>query len=216
MSAIGDVSNATLIQDTNYDDRDFKRGEIYYVDLDELGYVSTHVQGKMRPALIIQNDGGNLHGGTIIVALLTTVRKKDYPFQYRFMLNGRESVIMFEQIMTIDKYRLKEKTGELTYQQTNEAEQALMYSLQLNRLSLENIIDFEVLSVINKKTKSTEFTYFEIVVHFEKSVDKIVTISLEKLVQFNKKITKDIEFDELKKLLDNCKGLHWLAKNNEI
>lgn len=136
---------------TEYDDREIKRGEIYFINLEDIGYVSKHILSKTRPALVIQNDVGNARGQTIIVALLTTTYKKPYPFQYHINLNNRESVILFEQIMSIDKARLMDKIGELTYQQMKEAEEKLMFSLQLNKFSLENIQDIEINSVITKK-----------------------------------------------------------------
>ena len=216
MATIGNSTNLSDALDSIYDTREIKRGEIYYLDLDGINYSSRFVQQKTRPALIIQNDIGNQRSGTVIVALLTTSVKKPYPFQYQFVLNGRDSVIMCEQIMTVDRDHLLEKTGELTYQQMRELELKLMYSLQLNRLTLENIIDFDVISVITKKTKRGTETYFEIQINFEGFVHQTINITLENLQKFNSAITNDIDFDELKKMLDNCKGLHWLVKNNEI
>lgn len=216
MSTLGEITNLSDAFDVEYDNRTIKRGEIYYVDLEDIGYGLRHIQTKTRPALIIQNDIGNLHSDNVIVALITSVRKKDYPFQCSFTLNGRNSVIMFEQIMTLDKFRIKERAGELTYQQMKEAEQKLMYSLQLNRLSFNNIVDFEVVSVIMKKTRTDESVYFEIAIYFEYENNTYVNISLEKLQQFNDAITEDTNFDTIKKLLDNCQGLHWIFTDNEV
>lgn len=201
---------------TEYDDREIKRGEIYFIDLDNIGYISKHILAKTRPALVIQNDVGNARGQTVIVALLTTTNKKPYPFQYHITLNNRESVILFEQIMSIEKGRIMDKIGELTYQQMKEAEEKLMFSLQLNRFSLENVQDIEINSIITKKTKFEETIYFEIEIKFAYNQTKIINIKLENLKKFNKNITKDIDFIELKNMLDCCKGLNWLVNNNEI
>lgn len=218
MATIGQSAKnlAELANDNYYDDRIFKRGEIYYLDLEDIGYGSKYVQTKTRPALIIQNDVGNVHSGTLIVALLTTSFKKSYPFQYLFKLNDRESVIMFEQIMTVDKFRMLEKIGELTPKQIKESDEKLMYSLQLNRLSLDNILDFDVLGVVSEKTRTGELCYFKIEISFENYQKTLIHIDLKKIQEFNSSISKDIDFDELKKLLDCCKGLHWIAKNNMI
>lgn len=218
MSTIGQTAKnlADLANDNYYDDRVFKRGEIYYLDLEDIGYGSKYVQTKTRPALIIQNDVGNIHSGTLIVALLTSSSKKPYPFQYPFKLNDRESVVMFEQIMTVDKFRILEKCGELTSQQMKESDEKLMYSLQLNRLSLENILDFDVLGVVSEKTRMGELCYYKIEIRFENNQKILIYIDLQKLQEFNANISKDTDFDDLKKLLDCCKGLHWLAKHNQL
>ena len=217
MAYLGNSTNLSDALDNHaYETRELKRGEIYYVDLKDVDYVSSHTQGKSRPGLIIQNDIGNIHGDTVIIALLTTKRKKDYPFQYTFILNGRESTIMFEQIMTVDQFRLQNKCGELTYKQMQEADKALMYSLQLNKMSIDNIVDFNILSIVTRKTVSHQETYFEIEIEYEYNQKQAIHISLDKLQKFDSKINKDMEFSEIKKKLNNIQGLHWLVANNQI
>lgn len=210
MSKIGDLVKFEDIADPTYDVREIKRGEIYYIDLEDIGYGSRFVQTKTRPGLIIQNDTGNLHAATVIVALLTTSLKKDYPFQYRFTLNGRQSVIMFEQIMTIDKFRVLEKVGVLDKDQLREADKRLMHSLQLDRFSMENILDFEVDSVISKRTKTGEEIYFEISVYFEHGQKEDLRVLLDSMREYDDTITRDIGLMELKEKFNCCKGLHWL------
>ncbi len=139
--------------DHSYETRKIKRGEIYYVDLEDIDYTSTHVIGNTRLGLIIQNDVGNMHGNTTIIALITSQYKRYYPFQYKFMLGGKTSVIMFNQIMTVNQFRLKDKIGELTPAQMKEAEKALRFSLQLNKLSLKNIVNFDIISKIVRKNR---------------------------------------------------------------
>ncbi len=197
----------------NFDERDFKRGEIYMIDLEDIGYGSRYVQTKSRPGLIIQNNIGNTHSHTLIVALLTSTDKRDFPFQYKFKLNGRDSIIMFEQIMTIDKFRAKNKMGELTPQQMQDADSRLMYSLGLNKFSLENIIDFNVISENTKRTRKETKVYFEIELYFQNNQTAKYNVSFDELKKFDSTITSNINFDELKKKLDSCRGLNWIANN---
>lgn len=198
-----------------YDDRTFKRGEIYYIDLEDINEITAHVSHKSRPAVIIQNNKGNAMSPTLIVALLTTAPRKDYPFQYRLTLNGRETIIMFEQILTIDKNRVKEKYAELTPQQMKEAELRLMHSLELDRLSLANIQDIHIVSVITRRSQDGERIYFEIQVIFQQGV-QVLQLDLEQLQLFDESITKDISFDLLKSKLDCCRGLNWIVNNSTI
>lgn len=213
MAKIGDL---TGLAETDYDDRIFKRGEIYYIDVEGINEITLHVSHKNRPALIISNDKGNTFGSTVIVALLTTAYKKDYPFQYRLNINGRDSIIMFEQILTIDKSRILEKHYELTPSQMKEAEGRLCHSLGLDRRSIENIYDIDISSVVSKKTRNSEKVYFEIDIQLYNNTHETMTVPLEKLKAFNSSITNNIEFDLLKTMLNTCKGLNWLFRNNDI
>ena len=216
MSSIGNITNLSEAYDTEYDARDFKRGEIYYVDFEDIGYANKHVTSKRRPAVIIQNNKGNECSSILIVALITSAYKKPDPFQYTFNLNGRESTIMFEQIFTIDKFRVLEKCGELTYEQMKQADDTLMFSLALNRLSLENVMDINVVSLLTKRTKTYEKVYFEVQIDFANNQHRIINIELDKVKEFDKTISKDTDFDELKHKFDCCRGLNWLVNNSEI
>lgn len=195
-----------------------KRGEIYYVDLSDMGVGTIHITQKKRPALIIQNNIGNKYSTTIIVALITSsIQKKDYPMHYSFNLNDKSSIIMFEQIMTLDKNRIiDEKIGELTPRQMSEADNVLMYSLQLNRLSLQNVQDIDIISQNTTKSKQGTFVSFDIDIIFTSGEKQQVNILLNKLKEFDNSIDSEIDFDDLKKKLDNCKGLNWLVNNNAI
>ena len=92
-----------------------KRGDIYYADLSP---VVGSEQGGLRPVLIIQNDVGNKYSPTVIAAAITSkLGKTKMPthidvYADRFGL-AKDSVILLEQIRTIDKKRLKEKMGHL-------------------------------------------------------------------------------------------------------
>ncbi len=92
-----------------------RRGDIYYADLSP---VVGSEQGGIRPVLIVQNDVGNRYSPTVIAAAITSrTDKSKLPthievFADRYGL-ARDSVILLEQIRTIDKKRLKEKMGHL-------------------------------------------------------------------------------------------------------
>ena len=92
-----------------------KRGDIYYADLSP---VIGSEQGGVRPVLIIQNDVGNKYSPTVIAAAITSrINKAKMPTHIElsaseFGLN-KDSVILLEQIRTIDKKRLREKIGRL-------------------------------------------------------------------------------------------------------
>jgi len=210
------INNLSDIIDNNdYDPREFKRGEVYFVDLEDTGYGTKYLQTKTRPALIIQNNIGNAKSATLIIALITSVDKKFYPFHYKVNIKGRESTILLEQIMTVDKFRILEKITELTPQQIKEVDISLMYSLYLSRLSICNITSFEVVSMILEKTKERESIYFLFDLFYNNIPKQEAKVSLEDLQAFNDTITKEIQFDDLKKMLDCCRGLNFLLNHNE-
>jgi mRNA interferase MazF len=122
---MGMIKNPVCLSD-NYDSehRILRRGEIYYINLEGVGTGTQFIQQKTRPALIIQNDLGNRNAFTVIIALMTSTYKRGYPFQYIFRFSeDRESVVMFDQIMTIDKTRVLGKIGQLSPKQMKEAEE---------------------------------------------------------------------------------------------
>ena len=92
-----------------------KRGEIYYADLSP---VVGSEQGGIRPVLIVQNDIGNKYSPTVIAAAITSQREKTkLPTHIEISAQNcglaKNSVVLLEQIRTIDKRRLKEKMGTL-------------------------------------------------------------------------------------------------------
>jgi len=122
---------------------------------------------------------------------------------------------MLEQIFSLDKFRVTDKYGELTPVQMREVEKRIMYSLELNKFSLDNVKDIDVLSVVEKKTKISTTVYFEFTIIFTDNQNQILNISLDKLKLFDKSITKETDFSTLKKTFDCCKGLNWLVNNCE-
>ena len=96
-------------------DTNVKRGDIYYADLSP---VVGSEQGGVRPVLIVQNDTGNRYSPTVIAAAITSqTNKAKLPTHIALSAPDyglpRDSVVLLEQIRTIDKRRLKERMGEL-------------------------------------------------------------------------------------------------------
>lgn len=110
-----------------------KRGDIYYADLSP---VVGSEQGGMRPVLIIQNDVGNKYSPTVIAAAITSrMSKAKLPthidvYAARAGLS-RDSVVLLEQLRTLDKRRLKEKMGHLDEELMQEIDTAIAVSLGL-------------------------------------------------------------------------------------
>ena len=111
-----------------------KRGDIYYADIRP---VVGSEQGGVRPVLIIQNDTGNRHSPTVICAAITSkMNKAKLPThveldagQYELV---KDSVILLEQVRTIDKKRLKEKVCHLDCEILKKVDEALLISLELD------------------------------------------------------------------------------------
>ena len=92
-----------------------RRGEIYYADLSP---VVGSEQGGMRPVLIVQNDVGNRYSPTVIAAAITSqMNKTKLPTHIEITGRSfgltRDSVVLLEQIRTLDKRRLRERMGQL-------------------------------------------------------------------------------------------------------
>ena len=110
-----------------------KRGDIFYADLRP---VVGSEQGGVRPVLIIQNDVGNRHSPTVICAAITSkMNKAKLPTHVeleagRFQL-VKESVILLEQLRTIDKKRLKDRVCHLDGEILDQVDKALKVSLEL-------------------------------------------------------------------------------------
>ena len=110
-----------------------RRGDIYYADLRP---VIGSEQGGIRPVLIIQNDVGNKHSPTVICAAITS-RMNKAKLPTHIELTGRnvgltkDSVVLLEQIRTIDRSRLKEYIGHLDRRQMGGVDRAMAASLGL-------------------------------------------------------------------------------------
>lgn len=110
-----------------------KRGDIYYADLSP---VIGSEQGGVRPVLVVQNDVGNKYSPTVIAAAITSqINKAKLPthieigaLEYGL---AKDSVILLEQIRTIDKQRLREKIGHLDEELMEKVNNALEISFGL-------------------------------------------------------------------------------------
>ncbi len=108
-----------------------KRGELYYADLSP---VVGSEQGGIRPVLVVQNDVGNKYSPTVIAAAVTSkINKAKLPTHIELSSNmyglQKDSVILLEQIRTLDKRRLKERIGELSPSTMNRVDKAILISL---------------------------------------------------------------------------------------
>lgn len=112
----------------------FRRGEIYFADLDP-HYGSE--QGGKRPVIVIQKNTGNKFAPTVIVAAVTSKvsKKPNQPTHVLIEQNpafSRPSVVLLEQIFTIDKERIQRLLGQTTPDEMYQINEALMNSLDLN------------------------------------------------------------------------------------
>ncbi len=108
-----------------------KRGELYYADLSP---VVGSEQGGIRPVLVVQNDVGNKYSPTVIAAAVTSkINKAKLPTHIELPSESyglaRDSVILLEQIRTLDKRRLKERIGELNELTMSKVDKAILISL---------------------------------------------------------------------------------------
>ena len=111
-----------------------KRGDIFYADLRP---VIGSEQGGIRPVLIIQNDVGNKHSPTVICAAITSkMNKAKLPTHIEISTRDyqivKNSVILLEQLRTIDKKRLKDKVCHLDQEILEKVDKALLISLDLD------------------------------------------------------------------------------------
>ncbi len=112
------------------------RGDIFYANLNP---VIGSEQGGVRPVLVIQNDIGNKYSPTTIIAAITSkIKKAKLPTHVELSAASfnleKDSVILLEQMRTIDKRRLKEKIAHLDADIMGEVEQAILISLGLVEL----------------------------------------------------------------------------------
>ena len=111
-----------------------KKGDLYFADLSP---VMGSEQGGVRPVLVVQNDVGNKYSPTIIVAAITSRQNKaDFPTHVAIEAeeNGltKNSVVLLEQLRTIDKRRLKERIGTIDRTRLPEVNEALSVSLGID------------------------------------------------------------------------------------
>lgn len=110
-----------------------QRGDIFYADLSP---VVGSEQGGVRPVLIVQNDVGNKYSPTVIAAAITSqMEKAKLPTHINIKGDGcglaKNSVVLLEQVRTIDKKRLKERMGKVENNYMDRVDRALVVSLGL-------------------------------------------------------------------------------------
>jgi mRNA interferase MazF len=118
------------------DERSFKRGDLYYVSLDP---VVGSEQGGTRPALIIQNNTGNQFSPTLIIAPLTSRISKKSKLPTHYLIPSccglkRPSIVLLEQIRTVDKQRVRSYIGTLDSRQMFAVNARILISLGLSSL----------------------------------------------------------------------------------
>ncbi len=112
---------------------EIKRGDIFYADLSP---VVGSEQGGVRPVLIVQNDVGNKFSPTVIAAAITSQETKSkLPTHINLVSGGcglaKDSIVMLEQVRTLDKKRLREKRGAADDASMNKIDEALSVSFGL-------------------------------------------------------------------------------------
>ncbi len=115
-------------------DNSVKRGDIFYADLSP---VVGSEQGGIRPVLIVQNDTGNRHSPTVIAAAITSqTGKARLPTHIEIAARTyglpKDSVVLLEQIRTLDKRRLREHMGRLDEEQMQKVDGAIAVSFGLH------------------------------------------------------------------------------------
>lgn len=110
-----------------------RRGDIFYADLSP---AIGSEQGGTRPVLIVQNNVGNYHSPTVIVAVLTSKAKKNLPTHISIHCGEgnitMDSTVLLEQLRTIDKFRLQKYVGSVSDDTMDRVDRAMLVSLGLN------------------------------------------------------------------------------------
>ena len=131
----GRMGELSFRRSVSFLDTNVKRGDIYYADLSP---VVGSEQGGVRPVLIVQNDTGNRYSPTVIAAAITSqVNKARLPTHVPVPAGNtglqKDSVILAEQIRTLDKRRLRERIGSLPPEIMEKVSEALRISLAVDR-----------------------------------------------------------------------------------
>ena len=118
-----------------------KRGDIYYADLSP---VVGSEQGGIRPVLIVQNDVGNKFSPTVIAAAITSQHDKSkLPTHIQVNADNcglaKDSIVLLEQVRTIDKQRLKERMGKLDNRSMNKVNDAISVSFGLGQNEMNTV-----------------------------------------------------------------------------
>lgn len=110
-----------------------KRGDVFLADLDP---VVGSEQGGIRPVLVVQNNIGNRYSPTLVVLPLSTAKKNYLPTHIHICGSKslpRDSIVLAEQIRTIDRYRLREYVGSIDKEIMDEINRAMKISIGVDR-----------------------------------------------------------------------------------
>ena len=133
----------------------FSRGDVYYCDLGKIKF-NSNVEGKVRPCVIISNNTGNSTGNTLLVAPITTRSNKGlYPCQVYFY-NGKDQVVLCEQLRVVDKSDVSTYVGKLDSTIMSKIDMALKVELDLPISETERYIDGIANSILSKVNKQIE------------------------------------------------------------
>ena len=112
-----------------------KRGEVYYVSFDPT--IGVEIK-KTRPALIIQNDIGNMHSQATIVAAITSTDREVFPYEVSLKAGEgglqKDSIVLLNQIRTIDKKRLGKRIGTISSESIKKVDKAIEISIGLAKV----------------------------------------------------------------------------------
>ena len=112
-----------------------KRGEVYYVNFDPT--IGVEIK-KTRPALIIQNDIGNMHSQATIVAAITSTDREVFPYEVSLKAGEgglqKDSIVLLNQIRTIDKKRLGKRIGTISSESIKKVDKAIEISIGLAKV----------------------------------------------------------------------------------
>ena len=109
-----------------------KRGDVFYADLDP---IIGSEQGGVRPVLVVQNNVGNKYSPTVIVLPISSAKKTKMPTHIRICgskMLQKNSVILAEQIRTIDRNRLKDYVGSVDLEVMEKVDKAIKISIGVN------------------------------------------------------------------------------------
>lgn len=111
-----------------------KRGEIYYIGVDdEHESIGSEQYNHDRPGIIVSNDVGNIHSGIVEVVYLTTAPKKSLPTHVEIYTTTKPSTALCEQICTVSKFRLRKYVNQCSEREMEDIDNALIISLQLSK-----------------------------------------------------------------------------------
>ena len=190
--------------------RTYLRGDMYYADL---GRGIGSEQEGYRPVLILQNNTGNKYSPTVIVAAISSKvdAKAKLPTHYLLQAeNGLElpSLVLLEQLRTIDKKRLGAYIGHLEEKHIRRINHALAVSVGLVEEVPENLIMCLCPACANNAPSMTGVQHMEIVFHTGKDSEQSLRQFAEKRAEFLTRELRDLNAEELKALLSTLKEDH--------